>query len=317
MPVLPASFSGNKYWKNAHAETILPGLFRKLTIPYKRERMQLPDSDFIDLDWIKQNNTNLILLFHGLEGSSQSQYIKGFVNTFSKQNFDCCAVNFRSCSGENNNLLQSYHSGASADIHEVIAHVLANNNYKKIFLVGFSLGGNVLLKYLGESKFPISPLVHAAIAFSVPMDLGGGALKLAKLSNKIYMRIFLESLNIKIKEKARLYPNELGVSALNKIKTFYDWDTQFTAPIHGFKDAPDYYQKSSSKQFLKGIEIPTLIINAQNDPFLPESCFPAENELSKSVYFESPAYGGHCGFAFDLPNGNYYSEQRALEFFLK
>jgi predicted alpha/beta-fold hydrolase len=315
-PIISSGFLGNKFWRNAHAETIIPSIFRKINISYQRERFTLADSDFIDLDWVKENKPNLIILFHGLEGSSQSQYIKGFVNTFSKQNFDCCAVNFRSCSGQNNKLLRSYHSGASEDMHEVISHVLATNHYQRIYLVGFSLGGNVLLKYLGENKFQISPLVQAAIAFSVPIDLSAGATKLAQLSNGLYMRIFLNSLNTKLKEKAKVFPGKLDIADLDKIKTFQEWDNRFTAPINGFEDAADYYQKSSSKQYLKNIVIPTLLVNALNDPFLPSACFPVEAEISQSVIFESPSYGGHCGFAIDWPNGNYYSEQRALQFFL-
>ena len=152
MPVINSSFSGNRFCNNGHAETIIPALFRKVEIAYKRERMTLADGDFIDLDWQKKGSKKVLVLFHGLEGSSQSQYIKGFSRFFYDKGFDTCAVNFRSCSGEINKLLRSYNSGVSDDIEEVLFHVSKNNLYDEMYLCGFSLGGNALLKYLGEQS---------------------------------------------------------------------------------------------------------------------------------------------------------------------
>ncbi|MBJ7428232.1 MAG: alpha/beta fold hydrolase, partial [Bacteroidia bacterium] len=175
MPIINSTFKGNKWIKNKHLETILPALFRKVSVPYQRERLELADGDFMDLDWIQNNNDYLLLLFHGLEGSSQSQYIKGFAKHFSTQNFDICVVNFRSCSGENNRLITSYHSGKSDDIQTIINHIISNNSYKNIALGGFSLGGNVLLKYLGENGNKIPDAIKVAFAFSVPVDLAASS----------------------------------------------------------------------------------------------------------------------------------------------
>jgi predicted alpha/beta-fold hydrolase len=165
MPIISSNFKGNKWNRNKHLETIIPALFRKIDILYKRERVELPDGDFMDLDHVNNDSKNLLVLFHGLEGSSNSQYIKGFSKYFSNQGFDICAVNFRSCSGENNRLLKSYHSGKSDDVDLIINHIVTNKNYSKIILGGFSLGGNVLLKYLGEQAEKINPLIKTAFAF--------------------------------------------------------------------------------------------------------------------------------------------------------
>ena len=148
MPFIQSNYRGNKWNKNKHLETMLPALFRKVSVKYNRERVELADGDFIDLDWVCRGNKSLLILFHGLEGSSQSQYIKGFANYFSNLHFDVCAMNFRSCSGENNRLLVSYHMGKSDDVSLIIDHILKQNNYNHLVLGGFSLGGNVLLKYL-------------------------------------------------------------------------------------------------------------------------------------------------------------------------
>ncbi|OYU95715.1 MAG: alpha/beta hydrolase [Bacteroidetes bacterium B1(2017)] len=315
MPQIGSTFSGNKFSKNGHLETILPAVFRRNVVSYTRERVPLPDTDFIDLDWLKQGNKKLLLLFHGLEGSSHSQYILGFAKYFSAHGFDICAVNFRSCSGEPNELLSSYHSGASHDVDFIVKHINLNYSYEKLYATGFSLGGNVLLKYLGEQVYTLPQNLKSAAAFSVPIDLAASSKKLSSLSNSVYMRRFLGSLNQKLYEKKTRFPDALNIDGLEKIKTFDEWDDRFTAPIHGFLGSADYYKKSSSKQFLKGISIPTLLVNAQNDPFLAAECFPNEIEIGENLFFESPKYGGHCGFAKSVPNGEYFSEERALHFF--
>ncbi len=316
MPILQSNFKGNRFFKNKHVETILPTLFRYVSIHFKRKRILLADGDFLDLDWITNSSKNLLILFHGLEGSSQSQYIKGFSKYFSQQNFDVCVVNFRGCSGEMNLKLRSYHSGASDDISEVINQISSDNLYESIFLCGFSLGGNALLKYLGEESVNINLKIKSAATFSVPVDLAASSKALAKGSNKIYMHRFLKSMNKKILKKAKLFSEKLNTEGIEKIKTFADWDSRFTAPIHGFIDSTDYYQKCSSKQFLHQIKIPTLLVNALNDPFLSEECFPFEiAKKSEYFYLEATQQGGHVGFSKSFPNKNYWSEERAYSFF--
>jgi len=316
MPLITnSSFSGNKYYRGKHIETILPALFRQVLITYTRERIELTDGDFLDLDWQKQNASKLVLLFHGLEGSSSSNYIKGFATHFFALGWDVCAVNFRSCSGEMNKFLRSYHSGATEDIDEVINHVLRFTQYQKITTIGFSLGGNILLKYLGEKKYTLPSALHSAIAFSVPIDLAASAIEMTKWQNTIYMNRFLKTLKQKVQLKANQFPKTINPANIERITTFYEFDSYFTGPIHGFIDAQDYYDKNNALRFLPRITIPTLLVNAQNDPFLTRSCFPTQ--LAKNhpfLYFEQPQYGGHVGFSLELPTGKYWSEQRAAAF---
>ena len=316
MPIVQPTFTGNRLFKNGHAETIIPALFRDVATHYVRERITLQDGDFMDLDWQKQGAKKILVLFHGLEGSSQSQYIKGFSGFFYSKGYDTCAVNFRSCSGEMNKLLRSYNSGVSNDIASVLGHISLCNTYNEMYLCGFSLGGNALLKYLGEKSNNVPSLVKKAAAFSVPIDLASSSKVLASPANKIYMHRFLNSLNAKMKQKAIMFPESIDVKGIEKIKTFGEWDTKFTAPIHGYKDSSDYYAKCNALQFLPHISIPTLLVNAKNDPFLSEACFAfAEAKGNPHFYFEAPNYGGHVGFSIALPNGLYWSEMRCNNFF--
>jgi predicted alpha/beta-fold hydrolase len=318
-PIMPhinlSSFKGNKYFKGKHLETIVPALFRHVDIKYKRTRLELADTDFIDLDWLIQPSSKLIVLFHGLEGSSDSEYIKGFARSFSLIGWDICAVNFRSCSGDMNRLARSYHSGATEDIDEILQAISKTHTYKNILLGGFSLGGNMLLKYLGEKKYNIPAEVVAAFAFSVPCDLRSSALQMAKWENTLYMKRFLQSLYKKMQHKSLQFEEFPSIHKLTSIRTFHQFDDQFNAPVHGFKNAEDYYSQCNSLQFLSSIATPTLLVNALNDPFLTESCFPVD--IAKShpfLYLETPSYGGHVGFSEGLPNENYWSETRVRSF---
>jgi predicted alpha/beta-fold hydrolase len=315
MPFTPSTYTGNRYIKQQHLETILPALFRKVDVVYNRQQLDLADSDFMDLDWLAQGSSKLLVLFHGLEGSSQSTYIKGFAQSFYAKGWDVCAVNFRSCSGRMNNLVRSYHSGATEDVNAVMECVRNNHSYKQIVLGGFSLGGNVLLKYLGEQQFAIPSQVKAAFAFSVPCDLRASALEMAKWQNKVYMQRFLVSLNHKMKLKAAQFADFPSIEGLDKIKTFHQFDDRFNAPVHGFKNADDYYAKCNSLQFLHAIRLPTLFVNALNDPFLTPSCFPETiARQNPDLYLETPRYGGHVGFSNAWPNQTYWSEGRVALF---
>jgi predicted alpha/beta-fold hydrolase len=185
-----------------------------------------------------------------------------------------------------------------------------------MYLCGFSLGGNALLKFLGEQSSNVSGLIKKAAAFSVPIDLAASSKVLASQANKLYMQRFLNSLNAKMKQKALMFPGSIDVKGIEKIKTFSEWDSKFTAPIHGYRDSADYYAKCNALQFLPHIGIPTLLVNAQNDPFLSESCFAySEAKGNPQFYFEAPKYGGHVGFSMNLPNGTYWSEKKSYDFF--
>ncbi|HWA35329.1 MAG TPA: alpha/beta fold hydrolase [Cyclobacteriaceae bacterium] len=295
-----------------HLETIYPALLRRVTLePYIRERITTPDDDFIDLDWLQQGSDKLVIISHGLEGNSQRPYVRGMAKAFFSNGFDVLAWNYRGCSEEMNKQLRFYHSGATDDLNTVVNHAIDEKKYADIFLIGFSLGGNITLKFLGEQQ-PRAE-VKKAIAISVPMELKTSCEKISRPSNWIYSRRFVKSLKKKILIKASLMPG-LDISGMDRIKTLLQFDNRFTAPLHGFKDAIDYYTRCSSIHFIKDIRTPTLVINTMNDPFLSRECFPAEQLKEHThVQLEILLRGGHVGFTQFNKNGLYWSEQRALE----
>lgn len=300
---------------NAHAETIYPALFRKVSIqPYHRERIQTPDDDFLDLDWLTQNSTKVVVISHGLEGNTQRAYIKGMARACYRNGYDVVAWNYRGCSEEMNKALRFYHSGATDDLATVVDHVQARKKYDALYLVGFSLGGNLTLKYLGESRMRPASIVKAA-TFSVPLNLHTSCEKISEPSNRVYSNRFLRSLRKKVIQKAKQYPS-LDIRQLDKMKTLREFDDYFTGPLHGFKNAIDYYEKCSAIRFVSNIKVPSLIINAENDPFLSKDCFPHEMLKDHSyVTFRSPKFGGHVGFSQFNKNGLYWSEQQVIDFF--
>lgn len=295
-----------------HLETIYPALLRRVEdVAFERERIVTDDQDFLDLDWLKKGNDQLVIISHGLEGNSRRAYITGMARAMSSNNFDVLAWNFRGCSDDMNHQLRFYHSGATDDLQFVIRHAVAAG-YRDISLIGFSLGGNLTLKYLGEAA--PDETVKRAVAFSVPLDLYNSCLKISQPTNVVYSRRFLKNLKLKVKRKATQMSG-LDVEGIDNIRTLVDFDNRYTAPLHGFRDALDYYHRCSAIYYLKGISIPTLIVNAQNDPFLSDTCYPVgitkENPM---VHFEAPSHGGHVGFAQFNKNGLYWSEERALAF---
>jgi predicted alpha/beta-fold hydrolase len=314
MPLTSDSLYQRPNWLfSGHLETIYPALFRKVEIQKpKRERIETPDGDFLDLDWFNTGSTRLVIVSHGLEGNSTRPYMLGMAREFTQKGFDVLTWNFRGCSGEMNRKAIFYHSGATYDLDTVVRHAQAD--YQEIYLVGFSLGGNLTLKYLGEQKSS-NPKIKKGIAISVPLDLAKSCEKISTGENIIYSRRFLVSLKEKVQNKSSLFPGEISPKALRKIKTLREFDDIYTGPLHGFSNATEYYRVNSSLQFLELIEVPTLVLNAQNDPFLSDTCFPTEmaNRLEQ-VHFEFPKHGGHVGFTGPFPEKTYYSERRAVEF---
>ncbi len=298
-----------------HLETIYPSLLRKVNLlPYQRERISTPDNDFLDLDWLKQGASKLVIISHGLEGNSSRPYVRGMARAFFQSGYDVLAWNYRGCSDEMNRNLRFYHSGATDDLNHIVDHAAKQNSYATLSLVGFSLGGNLTLKYLGEKgkQFPLT--LKNAIVFSVPMDLHSSCLKISSPSNWMYSNRFLKSLKSKIIQKSKRL-SELDADGIDSIKTLMEFDDKFTAPIHGFKDAIDYYTKNSSLHFLKKIKVPTLIISAKNDPFLSLECFPTSEGIgNQKLTMDYSDFGGHVGFTLFNQNGLYWSELRALEF---
>ncbi|MEX1238649.1 MAG: alpha/beta fold hydrolase [Cyclobacteriaceae bacterium] len=297
----------------SHLETIYPALLRRVSLaPYTRERITTPDDDFLDLDWLESDSEKVVIISHGLEGNSSRPYIKGMAKALHAAGFNVVAWNLRGCSEEINRQLRFYHSGATDDLHTLVTHLCEKKHYKKIFLVGFSLGGNVTLKYLGERVVP--DVIKKAVVFSVPLDLKTSCERISRPVNRLYSNRFLRSLKGKILAKSR-FRKELDISKLQRIKTLVEFDDCYTAPLHGFKDAKDYYEKCSSIRFVRDIKTPSLIINTLNDPFLSPECFP-KTLLQDHPYVKLQilSRGGHVGFTQFNKNGLYWSEQRALEF---
>ncbi len=306
------------YLFNGHLQTIVPSLWRTVPeVAYQRERLELPDGDFLNLDWSRppemRPTDTLAVVSHGLEGDAHRPYMRGMVRALNRAGFDALAWNYRSCGGEMNRLLRSYHLGDTDDLDLVLRHALATGRYRRAFLLGFSAGGNVTLKYLGENAARVPAEVQRAAVFSVPTDLRASSVHIGRLQNQVYLRRFLKSLRLKVRAKAVLLPDQVDLTDIENLRDFQAFDDRYTAPMHGFASAEAYYRYASSERYLGGIRVPTLLVNAQNDPFLPASCFPREVAAgSPFVFLETPPEGGHVGFAES--NGEYYSERRAVEF---
>jgi predicted alpha/beta-fold hydrolase len=297
---------------NRHLETIYPALFRKIpAITCTQKRINTPDDDFLDLDWYTPGSKKLVIISHGLEGNSQRAYVLGMVKAFTAIGYDVLAWNYRGCSHELNRKARFYHSGATDDLNTLVEHAWSLNQYKEINLVGFSLGGNLTLKYLGE-QHSSGRLIANAVAISAPLDLASSCNELAKAANWLYVKRFLISLKKKVTEKAKVMELPIATN-LDSISTLREFDDQVTAPLHGFQDAADYYKKNSSLPYLNTIPNRTLILNALNDPFLSLECYPKKIDNAR-ITLEFPEHGGHVGFTAFKQNGLYWSELRATQF---
>ena len=315
MPIVSSKYRAKGLFVNGHFSTIYSARLRgKPELHQERERITLPDSDFIDLDLSisSRGNRKIAILLHGLEGNAQRTYIKGQGRVLFENGWDICAVNYRGCSGEDNKFYYSYNAGATSDLHTIVLHLLEQDRYKQVAIIGFSLGGNLLLKYLGEGN-EIPKAVTHAVAVSSPLSLKGSLERLIEPQNWVYRTTFLRYLKKKYRIKMPRYPDKMSKEELKMIKTLLDFDHLYTAKAHGYKDAWDYYAQNSALQFLPDIETKTLILNAINDTFLSEDCYPVEiAQHSNLLFLESPAHGGHVGFY--RPSGIYYNEERTLNF---
>ena len=319
MPVIKSTYKPPLIFRNYHLSTIYASLFRKpLKVIQHRERLDLQDGDFLDLDWSFSTSgpsVKLQIILHGLEGNSSRPYILGMASQFNRAGWDVAAINLRGCSGELNRLYRSYNAGASEDLREVIDHILKKQKYETLALTGFSLGGNLMLKYLGEGK-PLPPQVKAAVAISTPCDLYLSLKKLEESRNLIYSRRFVKKLKQQLLKRRELFPDNITKKEILSCTSLYAIDDLYTGKAHGFKNALEYYERSSALNYIPSISIPTLLINAKNDGFLSANSSP-ENMAAKNPFFhlEMPEYGGHVGF---LQKKNItYTEERALEFISK
>ena len=304
------------FFRNGHLQSIYPTIFRKVGgVHYRRERIITPDDDFLDLDWMSGKSDRLTIISHGLEGNSSRAYVKGMVKAVTDAGFDALAWNFRGCGGTINRQPQLYHSGSYKDLETVIEHVFQHCEYREINLIGFSMGGNISLIYLGHKDSTVDLRIKKCIVFSVPCDLKAGSEQIGKPTNQIYMERFLRLLHEKIKAKKVTFPGLFDDRDYSTIKNFYDFDNRYTAPLHGFVDADDYWRQSSSKQFIKSIQVPTLLVSALDDPFLAPACYPfRESAANPYVSLETPKHGGHVGFVSFNRNNLYWSEKRSVAF---
>lgn len=283
-------------------------------LPLERERWELPDGDFVDVDRLPgPAGAPLFLVLHGLEGSSSAHYVRGLLAQARARGWRGLALNFRSCSGDMNRLLRSYHSGETGDLGELIAR--ARNEADRIVIAGCSLGGNVLVKWLGEQGAAVPREIRAAAALSVPFDLAACARTLdgPGFWRWVYRTRFLRSLKKKSLEKLRKFPGAFDAKRVRRARTLFEFDDALTGPVHGFRSATDYYAQSSSNQFLKNVQIPLLLLSAADDPFIPAESLP--RDVPSCVTLEIWPQGGHLGFVEGpLWRPRFYAERRAAEF---
>ncbi|MES2204048.1 MAG: hydrolase [Pseudomonadota bacterium] len=293
-----SNFSFKPAWwlPGGHLQTLWPNLRkRKIFLNTVRERLILPDNDFVDLDWVQGINSGpIVILMHGLEGSIKSSYVRGILCALKKNGFRAVLMNFRGCSGEHNHTSKAYHAGETSDFDFVVKTLHKRYPLEKIAAIGFSLGGNVLLKYLGETQD--NNLLSCAVAVSVPFLLNRSADRMQTGFSIVYQKKLLALLRKKIVDKNKLLSLPIDIDTIQNIKNFWQFDTEVTAKLYGFKNAEEYYQRSSSAYYLSSIKIPTLIIHASNDPFLYADAIPPRTALPSCVQFVLSKSGGHVGF---------------------
>lgn len=311
----PHLFKPAWWCRNPHLQTLWATLVhRRPRLHLRRERLELPDGDFVDLDWTTGNaHGPIVVLLHGLEGSSNSKYALGMLRALEARGWRALVMHFRGCSGEPNRLTRRYHSGETGDVAYLIETLARREPQTPLAVIGYSLGGNVLLKWLGETgRAPI----RVAVAVSVPFLLADCAARMERGFSRVYQWALVRRLKRSVESERRRVPLQLRMTNLSALRTFRDFDEHVTAPLHGFADADDYYTRSSSRQYLLRIAVPTLIVHCRDDPFMTEAAIPAANELSPAIDFELHERGGHVGFvAGAWPwRARYWLEQRIPDF---
>jgi len=295
--------------------TVFGPIFRSgPRVHLKRERWELSDGDFVDVDRMSgPRDAPLLVLLHGLEGSSSAHYIRGLLAQAAARRWRALALNFRGCSGDMNRLVRSYHSGETGDLGELVRRTRGEAD--RIVLAGCSLGGNVLVKWLGEQGASVPREIKAAVALSVPFDLALSAQTLdgPGFWRWVYRTRFLRTLKRKSLAKLKKFPGAADADRVRRARTLFEFDDALTARVHGFGSAPDYYAQSSSRSFVERVQVPLLLLSAADDPFIPAQCIP--RPTNRSVTLEISAEGGHLGFVEGPPwRPRFYAERRALEF---
>jgi hypothetical protein len=283
----------------------------------ERARWDTPDGDFVFVDFLPgPERAPFVVLFHGLEGGADSHYAEATMAALTRHGWRGAIPHFRGCGGELNRLPRAYHSGDADEIEWMLERFRAIAGDQPLFAAGVSLGGNALLKWLANRGASAREVVRAAVAVSAPVDLGAGADELERGFGRIYTWMFLRTLKRKVEEKAALHPGLIDAAAVRASRSLREFDDLYTAPMHGFRDAADYYARASAKPGMGAIRVPTLVINALNDPFLPGRHLPGPDEVSPHVTLEYPATGGHVGFVTGPFPGRYdWLPRRILAFF--
>jgi len=303
-------FHPHGWLRNAHAQTLWPSLLRRrINLQLTRERIELPDGDFLDLDWGENKQGPLAIIFHGLEGSGKSSYVRGIMAALTHHGWQTVVVNFRGCSGEPNRLARAYHSGDTGDIAHVVTQLRKRMPDTFIAAIGYSLGGNALLKYLGEIGSASN--INAAIAVSVPFNLDNAAHTLRHSAFGLYQHHLLKNLKQTLLDKHDILRSHIDINTALQSQNFHEFDHRVTARLHGFASVDDYYAKSSSNQYIPAIHTPTLILHAEDDPFLSPAAIPGTNDLPDTVTLELSKHGGHVGF---INRQGYWLEQRIPAF---
>ncbi len=290
---------------------------RKPAIGYRRERWDTPDGDFVDTDHVDgPADRPHVVLFHGLEGSSDSAYARALMHKVRSRGWRGTVLNFRGCSGEPNRLPRAYHSGDSAEVNWVIRRLQAKRNGAPLFAAGVSLGGNALLKWLGETGEEAKGLVTRAAAVSAPVDLMAAGEALGKGFSLFYAKHFLATMKARAEAKHRRFPGSFDLERMRRSRTLREFDDVVTAPLHGYRDTDDYWTRASSKPLLRHVAVPTLLLNAKDDPFLPREALPGAHEVSPAVRIHFPETGGHVAFVNGgFPGGIDWLPDRLLHFF--
>lgn len=320
MPIIASDYKAPRWLPGAHLQTVAPArLFARPPVQYRRELIDTPDGDFEVFDWVMPEpevpEAPLLVHFHGLEGSSRSHYAESLMHACAQRHWRGVVAHFRGCGGLANRLPRAYFSGDTADCDWVLRTLHARFPAAPMYVVGVSLGGNYISKYLGDmgerAKF-----LTAAASIGAPVDLVAGSEVMSRGANKLYSEMFLSTLKDKLLDKARRYPDLIDIKAVEACQTLYDFDTVYTAPMHHFASAIDYWTKCSAKPVLKNVRVPLLLLNAKNDPFLPAWALPTEQEVSADVWLEQPEEGGHIGFPRGRPPGDLgWLPERVMRFF--
>ena len=304
-----------------HAQTIYPALQRRVQVRYRRQRLETPDGDFVDFDWLDVPGAAgaaapLVVLFHGLEGNSSSHYALALMRRLARIGWRGVVPHVRGCSGEPNRMPRAYHSGDHAEVGWLLATIRRLEPQATLFAVGVSLGGSALLNWLGREEHRAAELLAAAAAVSTPLDLTAAGVAIEQGLNRVYSRHFRGTLVPKALGMARRFPGLLDAEAIARVDSMYAFDDVVTAPLHGFAGTSDYWTRASSKPWLRAIAVRTLVLNAKNDPFIPAASLPSPSEASRAVTLEQPAHGGHAGFlAAPFPGHLDWLPQRLVRFF--